>query len=176
MHTRTGPQARARNSLYRSGRFSLPSFSTARLMTCQRGCTGRTLVTSSNQREVIQAQGHSGSNQTSTGISSCSATSSSFKGKPAGRRRACAAVNREAAGHQQGAVTVACNGATLARIPRGMAGFKSRAEPQHGAGPRKDQTTVTNNLTRDEAHDRAALIQAVSYQVELDLTAGEETF
>jgi aminopeptidase N len=57
-----------------------------------------------------------------------------------------------------------------------MAGFKSRAEPQHGAGPRKDQTTVTNNLTRDEAHDRAALIQAVSYQVELDLTAGEETF
>ena len=35
---------------------------------------------------------------------------------------------------------------------------------------------MTNNLTRDEAHDRAGLLQVVSYQVELDLTAGEETF
>jgi aminopeptidase N len=35
---------------------------------------------------------------------------------------------------------------------------------------------VTNNLTRDEAHDRARLLQISSYQVELDFTAGEETF
>ncbi|HUL25827.1 MAG TPA: aminopeptidase N [Streptosporangiaceae bacterium] len=35
---------------------------------------------------------------------------------------------------------------------------------------------MTNNLTRDEAHDRAQLLQVVSYQVGLDLTAGEETF
>jgi aminopeptidase N len=35
---------------------------------------------------------------------------------------------------------------------------------------------VTNNLTRDEARDRAGLLDVVSYQVELDLTAGEETF
>jgi aminopeptidase N len=35
---------------------------------------------------------------------------------------------------------------------------------------------VTNNLTRDEAHDRAQLLQVRSYQVELDLTTGEETF
>jgi aminopeptidase N len=35
---------------------------------------------------------------------------------------------------------------------------------------------VTNNLTRDEARERARLLQAVSYQVELDLTVGEETF
>ncbi|HXZ77876.1 MAG TPA: hypothetical protein VEH31_44355, partial [Streptosporangiaceae bacterium] len=35
---------------------------------------------------------------------------------------------------------------------------------------------MTNNLTRDEAHDRAGLLQVVSYRVELDLTAGEETF
>jgi aminopeptidase N len=35
---------------------------------------------------------------------------------------------------------------------------------------------VTNNLTRDEAHDRAGLLDVVSYQVELDLTAGAETF
>ncbi|HYB86805.1 MAG TPA: aminopeptidase N [Streptosporangiaceae bacterium] len=35
---------------------------------------------------------------------------------------------------------------------------------------------MTNNLTRDEAHDRAGLLQVVSYQVELDLTASGETF
>ena len=35
---------------------------------------------------------------------------------------------------------------------------------------------MTNNLTRDEADERAQLLQVVSYRVELDLTAGEETF
>ena len=35
---------------------------------------------------------------------------------------------------------------------------------------------MTNNLTRDEAHDRARLLQVSSYRVELDLTGGEETF
>jgi aminopeptidase N len=35
---------------------------------------------------------------------------------------------------------------------------------------------VTNNLTRDEAHDRARLLQVISYRVELDFTAGEDTF
>src|SRR5215472_12541569 len=37
-------------------------------------------------------------------------------------------------------------------------------------------SAVTNNLTRDEAHDRAGLLEVVSYRVELDLTAGAETF
>jgi aminopeptidase N len=35
---------------------------------------------------------------------------------------------------------------------------------------------VTNNLTRNEAHDRAQLLGNISYQVELDLTGGEESF
>ena len=35
---------------------------------------------------------------------------------------------------------------------------------------------MTNNLTRDEAHGRARLLEVASYQVELDLTGGEETF
>jgi aminopeptidase N len=35
---------------------------------------------------------------------------------------------------------------------------------------------VTNNLTRDEARDRRQLLEVLSYQVELDLTGGEETF
>ena len=35
---------------------------------------------------------------------------------------------------------------------------------------------MTNNLTRDEAHDRAQLLQVTSYQVELDVTGGEQAF
>jgi aminopeptidase N len=35
---------------------------------------------------------------------------------------------------------------------------------------------VTNNLTRDEAAERARLLAVESYQVELDLTGGESTF
>ncbi|WP_284295155.1 hypothetical protein [Luteimicrobium album] len=39
--------------------------STARLMTCHRTCTSRTCSTSPIHRLVIQAQGHTGSNQKS---------------------------------------------------------------------------------------------------------------
>ena len=35
---------------------------------------------------------------------------------------------------------------------------------------------MANNLTRDEARDRRQLLEVISYQVELDLTGGEETF
>ena len=35
---------------------------------CQRTSMSRTFSTSSTHREVIQAQGHSGSNQKSTGV------------------------------------------------------------------------------------------------------------
>ena len=35
---------------------------------------------------------------------------------------------------------------------------------------------MANNLTRDEARDRRQLLEVLSYQVELDLTRGEETF
>jgi aminopeptidase N len=35
---------------------------------------------------------------------------------------------------------------------------------------------VANNLTRDEARDRRQLLEVISYQVELDLTGGAETF
>ncbi len=35
---------------------------------------------------------------------------------------------------------------------------------------------MTNNLTRDEAHDRAQLLQVISYRVELDVTGGEQAF
>lgn len=69
MTTRTGAQAWVRIiSRYSSGiSSSLGSLSTARLITCQRTSTSRTFSTSSIQREVIQAQGQSGSNQKSAG-------------------------------------------------------------------------------------------------------------
>ncbi len=35
---------------------------------------------------------------------------------------------------------------------------------------------MANNLTRDEARDRRQLLEVISYQVELDLTGGAETF
>jgi aminopeptidase N len=41
---------------------------------------------------------------------------------------------------------------------------------------REDKNDVTNNLTRDEAHDRAQALQVTSYRVELDVTGGEQAF
>ena len=35
---------------------------------------------------------------------------------------------------------------------------------------------MANNLTRDEARDRARLLSVSAYQVELDFTGGETTF
>ncbi len=66
MMTRTGPQACSMSARYCSGR-SRPSLSTARLITDQVTRTGRTVSTCMSQREVIQAQGHIGSNHISTG-------------------------------------------------------------------------------------------------------------
>ncbi len=43
-------------------------------MTCQRTSTGRSFSTSCIHREAIQAQGHLGSNQKSTGVRTVSAT------------------------------------------------------------------------------------------------------
>src|SRR5512146_74223 len=42
--------------------------------------------------------------------------------------------------------------------------------------PNAEEKTVTSNLTRDEAAERARLLRVESYQVELDLTGGETTF
>ena len=87
MHTRTGPHAFFIISAYSSGR-SRPSFSTARLMTCQCVSTSRTFSTSSIQRDVIHAKGHSGSNQKSTRVFSAMAIGfPSQKVSPAQPRR-----------------------------------------------------------------------------------------
>jgi aminopeptidase N len=41
---------------------------------------------------------------------------------------------------------------------------------------RKRSSTVVSNLTRDEARERARLLEVESYRVELDLTGGDDTF
>src|SRR5260370_6604053 len=41
---------------------------------------------------------------------------------------------------------------------------------------RDDQPVISDNLTRDEATTRSALITVASYQVDLDLTGGDATF
>src|SRR5262249_61102827 len=45
-------------------------------------------------------------------------------------------------------------------------------------GPKwtKGTTTVASNLTRDEAHDRARLIDVRAYHVDLDLTGDDKVF
>jgi hypothetical protein len=64
MATRTGPQPFTISSWYCGGR-SRPSFRTARLITWKVASMSRTSSTSRIQREVIQHQGHRGSNQKS---------------------------------------------------------------------------------------------------------------
>src|SRR3954454_9342876 len=61
---------------------SFSSFSSERLITWKRASTGRTCSTWSIQREVIQAQGHSGSNQKSTMVGAGDVTPES---QPRGR-------------------------------------------------------------------------------------------
>ncbi len=45
-----------------------------------------------------------------------------------------------------------------------------------GAGPGEGTTEVAFNLTREEARERARLLDVASYRIELDLTRGEATF
>src|ERR1035438_10840152 len=44
------------------------------------------------------------------------------------------------------------------------------------AGPRRKDHQVASDLTRDEARERARLLDVGSYRVEVDLTGGETTF
>src|SRR5262249_62144701 len=43
-------------------------------------------------------------------------------------------------------------------------------------GTDEGTTTVASNLTRDEAHDRARLIDVRAYRVDLDLTGDDKVF
>src|SRR5690625_1289201 len=66
MHTRTGPHHLGICSAYHSSRSSRPSLSKDRLMTWKCTSIGLIFSTSSSQRDVIHAHGHTGSNHRST--------------------------------------------------------------------------------------------------------------
>ena len=61
-----------------------------------------------------------------------------------------------------------------------MPGARSRAaadQTMHTlAGDDEGTTAVASNLTRDEAHERARLIDVRSYRVDLDLTGDDKVF
>src|SRR5215472_6552613 len=192
MHTRTGPQPSASNSAYASGRSGLPSLSTDRLITCQRGRTGRNPATSSSQREAIHAQGQIGSNQKSTGVDSCSGMSLLASGGNVVRSVLASGWRRSVTtGPPSVTFRPECEDAQSAEIP----GLRLLAAGHRGPGStpranrarlRRPPTTqlkterrdhhVASNLTRDEARDRAGLLDVGSYHVELDLTGGESVF
>src|SRR5919112_583232 len=137
---------------------SLSAFRYARLITWNDGSIGRTFSTSSSQRDDIHAHGHSGSNQKSTGVRSCSvlSTVSSVVWVMAdllvgGAGRARARVGRRRHLRNQGA----------------RFGYSpSRCE---------DAPMPGTNLTRDEARARAELLDVESYSVELDLDPASTT-
>src|SRR5215469_12123592 len=156
-HTRTGPQALASPSRYFSGRSSLSSLSTARLITCQRRSIGRAFWASSTHREVIQAHGHSGSNQKSTTVGSCSGMLT--PSRPGGTQPTTSAPRQ---GIPHAGVTGCRDGLSTRRRAR-----PGRTTP--GVSTRRGYD-VAGNLTREEARQRAALLDVESYAVELDLT------
>ncbi len=143
--TRTGPQAFSMFARY-SGLRSRPAFRIARLMTFQWISTSRTSRTSSIQREVIHAHGHSGSNQKST--------------------RAVVAFGSvvEEAAISRATPTPGAHSSGAAGAHRGWIGPTHRRRVVlHMAPP---------NLTRADAQARAALLQVADYAIALDLTDG----
>src|SRR5579859_306147 len=172
MHTRTGPQPLTSPSLYCSGRSGLSSLSTDKLITCHRGRTGRSSATSSTQREAIHAHGQIGSNQKSTGVNSCSGMSLLAVGgkRGAAGHGACAPFgdNRPALGD----IPPGCDDPQSPEIP----GPTLRRPLTMRLETERRDHHVASNLTRDEAHDRARLLDVRSYHVDLDLTGGEPTF
>src|ERR1035438_5800790 len=161
---------------------SLPSFSTARLMTCQRISTGRTFSTSSIHREAIHAQGHRGSNQKSTTVGSCSAMALPLllmiTGSSADDHGYRTSAGTACLGHNSpGWVPLALTGpgAPAFRWRRGKMPEWS-VPGRTPAGPRRKDHQVASDLTRDEARERARLLDVGSYRVEVDLTGGETTF
>src|ERR1022692_2986904 len=159
---------------------SLPSFSTARLMTCQRISTGRTFSTSSIHREAIHAQGHRGSNQKSTTVGSCSAMALPLllmiTGSSADDHGYRTSAGTACLGHNSpGWVPLALTGpgAPAFRWRRGKMPEWS-VPGRTPAGPRRKDHQVASDLTRDEARERARLLDVGSYRVEVDLTGVDQ--
>ena len=156
----------------------LPSFSTARLITCQRTC---------DRPDLLDLEHPAGSDP---GPGAQRIKPEIDRGKLLLGHEA-PSCTRGADSPHAGSVarggapdSPADNWPTADRIPSPEArpgpGRHNRPNPvrQNCATPDtwKVPAQVANNLTRDEARDRRQLLEVISYQVELDLTGGEETF
>src|SRR5699024_5944702 len=121
---------------------------------------GRTFSTSTSQREVIHAHGHAGSNHMSAWRVSCSAA-------------ACVIMcSLKSMVPSTSTLTIGCTfrpGAWQDRSRTTTISGRRRRRPWKERG-------VAGNLTRDEARERARILDVDSYTVELDLTTGDETF
>src|SRR5579875_3668280 len=144
-------------------------------MTCHDTSTGRTCSTSSIQREVIQAHGHSGSNQKSARARSSllCVIASPCRSHP-GAGTASGGNDARMRGHSR-CPDVPGRGAP--GVP-GVQGARSVRVSNHPTFPSKEpcRKVPGTNLTREEAAERARLVSVSTYQVELDLTTGAETF
>src|SRR3954454_10435035 len=136
---------------------SLSELRYARLITWKDGLIGRTFSTSSSQRDDIQAQGRSGSNQKSTGVRSVVVSVACVMGLSSGGIGTIAGGRGGARG---------CSGRVLAT------GWSDSVIPRAGC---EDAPMPGTNLTRDEARTRADLLDIDSYTVHLDLDPASTT-
>src|SRR3954453_22314146 len=139
-------------------------------MTCQWMSMSRTLAASSTQRLVSQAQGHSGSNQTSTrarvGLVSTASVMGVLalvvllrSGAPAGHRSVLTVPSRGVTGFIPPRRRVA-------RAPAG--GIPGDPAPASWHAP----AVAVPNLTRVDAAARADLLTVHRYDLRLDVTDG----
>src|SRR4051794_6736812 len=111
----------------------------------------RTFSTSSMVREVIQANGQSGSNQKSTLLTSTT--------NRAGREVFRRPLGRSRKPKARGQVPI------RSRLPPSLPGEWAVSHSEW-----QDHGMPGTNLTRDEAATRAALLDVASYSIDLDLT------
>ena len=142
---------------------SLLSFSTARLITWKKVLTGRTVSTSSIQREASQAQGHRGSNQRSTVLDSCTSGAGSAAGTTSAR-----IVSTLIDFALIDFALIALAGDFLLALADFLA-FLPMAQDYEESRGRIDPM-FPDNLMRAEAQQRARLIETEAYAVEVDLS------
>src|SRR3954452_12811283 len=154
MQIRTGPHSLPIRSWYCSVRSRL-ALSTERLITLNLTSRGRTFSTSSSQREVIQAQGQTGSNHISTAARSVMVEYCTRNCLPAGLTWPTPAANRVPWKTRTGTCP-----SPAAVAPPSDCGVSA---------DRRSSVAGVRNLTQVEAAERARLLEVSGYDIALDL-------
>src|SRR5215212_11174406 len=136
-------------------------------MMCQVTWTSRTFSTSSTVRDVIHANGHSGSNQKSTFVI--------FQPTQHGAKYSAELSRAVLPASAEWGIT------KVPGLPR-QGSIRSHPQPRCGCAWSgslpgwQDHRMPGTNLTRDEAATRASLLDVTSYAIDLDLTTSDTTF